>query len=389
MLITASAFVAAVWLLALGVLWLNLRSIPPVGEPAAPSRLPSLSVVIPARNEERDIERCVRAIAGQDYPSLEVIVVDDQSNDGTPRILDQLKEELSGLRVIEGSEPPDGWLGKPWALQQGGETASSELVLFCDADVFYAPGALRRIVGELVERGSDALTLLPRMEMSGFWEHALMVQLPVSAFMLLPLFLTNSVRAPWIAVGGGTGNLLTRETWRRIGTHESLRQAVVDDIALMQLVRKEGGTTALVLANELVSVRMYRGFREIVRGFSKNAYHALGGSLPRAVTGLAIVALLQLFPFLVLVAGLVDLAGGGVWSTAHSLGAAACAEIVAGRVVLFRRFGYRIDNALLGQPLMATVWISIMGWSIWKVGVRRQLQWRGRGYDARAARFGK
>ncbi len=291
--------------------------------------------------------------------------------------------------MIEGEPPPEGWLGKPWALQQGASASDSELILFCDADVYYQPRALRIVVSCLIDRGVEGLSLLPRMEMRGFWEHVLMVQLPFTAFSHLPLFLSNVNQLPVLGVGGGPGNLLYRRTWELVGTHERLRSAVVDDIALMRLIRQEGGSTSVAIASDLVSVRMYHGFREVVRGFSKNVFHAMGGTIPRALGAIALVIALNVIPFLLVMQGVVSISGGAELAPLHWIALVACAAIVLARAILFRRLGYRLDNALLGHPLMTTVWLGVMLWSVWKVGIRRQLVWRGRGYDARSARFGK
>lgn len=382
---------AVVWIAAIALVVLNLNLVPRLtrDRPSPSLELPSLSVVIPARNEERDIERAVRALIEQDYPALEVIVVDDQSTDRTREILETIAIGSSRLRVIDGEPPPPGWLGKPWALQQGGAAARSELILFCDADVDYAPGALRTIVPVLIERKLEGISLLPKMEMHGFWEHVLMVQLPFTAFALLPLFVSNSVQLPVLGVGGGPGNLLYRSTWQRIGMHERLRSAVVDDIALMQLIRHEGGRTGVVIASDLVSVRMYRGFFEIVRGFSKNSFHAMGGTVPKAIVAFGMTVLLNVLPFLLLVGAVASMASGEQPDTVHWLGIVAFGAIVCSRLILFRGLGYRLDNALLGHPLMTAVWLWVLGSSLWNVGVRRRLVWRGRDYDARSARFGK
>lgn len=392
LLITILAWMCAVvWVAAVVLVVLNLSLLPRLTrrDSSMSFELPSLAVVIPARNEERDIERAVRALVEQDYPALEVIVVDDQSTDRTRAILRSIEAESSRLRVIDGEPPPPGWLGKPWALQQGGVAAEADLILFCDADVDYAPGAVRTVASAFVERKLDGMSLLPRMEMHGFWEHVLMVQLPFTAFSLLPLFLSNSVQLPGLGVGGGPGNLLYRNTWQRIGTHERLSSAVVDDIALMQLIRHEGGRTGVVIANDLVSVRMYRGFSEIVRGFSKNSFHAMGGTVPKAAGALAITVLFNVLPFLLLILAVVALAGGAPLRMHHWLGITACGALVCARLILFRGLRYRLDNAVLGHPLMTMVWLWVLVASFWKVGVRRRLVWRGRDYDARTARFGK
>lgn len=389
---TVLAFAGAVvWLSAIVLVLLNLNLLPRLGDPGSggDAPLPSLAVIIPARDEERDIGRAVRALVEQDYPALEVIVVNDESSDGTGEILARLADENPRLKVIDGVPPPPGWLGKPWALQQGGMATDAELILFCDADVDYAPGALRAIVEGFLRRDVDGLALLPKMEMHGFWEHVLVVQLPLTAFSMLPLFLSNSNQAPVLGVGGGPGNLLYGDTWRRIGTHERLRSAVVDDVALMQLIRHEQGRTAVAVASDLVGVRMYRGFLEIVRGFSKNTFHAMGGTLPRALVALTVMLLFNVLPLVLVADAILSVAQGGRLDLAHWFAIVACGAIVIARVILFRRLGYRLDNALFGHPLMTAVWLGIMVGSLWRVGIRRKLVWRGRGYDARSARFGK
>lgn len=379
-----------VWVGAIVMVLLNLRLLPRLRTDDAEMRaLPSLAVVIPARNEERDIGRAVRALVGQDYPSLEVVVVNDQSTDSTREILAAIAAESPRLRVVDGEPPPPGWLGKPWALQQGALAAHAELILFCDADVDYEPGSLRAVVSDFVGRDLEGIALLPKMEMHGFWEHVLIVQLPFAAFSFLPLFLSNSNQSPVLGVGGGPGNLLYRATWMRIGTHERLRSAVVDDVALMQLIRHENGKTGVVVASDLVSVRMYRGLREIVAGFSKNAFHAMGGTVPRALGAIAVMALVNVLPYVLAVAGVASVIRGATPEVAHWLGLAALMAVLAVRVILFRDLGYRLDNALFGHPLMTAVWLGVMSRSLWRVGIRRTLVWRGRGYDARTARFGK
>jgi cellulose synthase/poly-beta-1,6-N-acetylglucosamine synthase-like glycosyltransferase len=153
--------------------------------------LPGVSVVIPARNEARDLEDAVRSHLAQDYPNLEVIVVDDRSTDATPAILSRLAASDPRLRIVRGVDPPPGWMGKPHALFQGAARAGSELVLVADADVRYDPSALREAVEFLSSRRLDLITFFPRVEMKGFWENVLMPYL-AAAYMYGPAFVINS-----------------------------------------------------------------------------------------------------------------------------------------------------------------------------------------------------
>jgi len=219
--------------------------------------------------------------------------------------------------------------------------------------------------------------------MNGFWEHVLMPMLGYAAWVGLPIWLANRTRLPHLGVGGGTGILVRRDAWARIGGHAALRDAVVDDIALVRQLRAAGFRTAVVDARDAVAVRMYRGGREVVEGFTKNVYYAIGGSVPKALAAMAITTAIYAMPAVCVAVGLLD-----GWTSAASIGAATIAIVLLTRLLVLREFGGRIDNALLGLPLMLFGWLWIGLRSTWRVGVRGRLEWRGREYDAGDAKFG-
>lgn len=328
-------------------------------------------MIIPARDEERTIERTVRAFLAQTYPNLEIVIVNDRSVDRTGEIL----ARFDRLIVVDNEEPPPGWLGKPWALHQGSRRATGELLLFVDADVIYEPEAISAAVAHLEERGASLLSLFPNLEMHGFWEHIVMPNLAVFAFSFLPLWLANRTRLPLLAVGGGPGNLVRREDYDAAGGHESLRDAVVDDVALARLMRRGKRRTEAVRAERWVRVRMYHGLGEIVRGFTKNAFAVVGYNYFYGALFFALAVVFHLLPFVLAVTG-------------NLFAIAAVLLIALTRVVLFTALGYRLDNAIFGHPLMIGAWCWILVRSVWFTGVRRQLHWRGRTYDAGRTKFG-
>lgn len=377
--------VFAVWLLALGRTVVNLFALHRLGngtnrthETDATSHAshPFLSIIIPARDEARSIERSLRAFLAQDYPAYEVLLVNDRSTDGTGDIARSLGD--SRLIVVDGEEPPPGWLGKPWALHQGSLRARGDLLLFVDADVHYAPGALSAAVTHMerdVRRRPALIALLPHMEMHGFWEHIAMPGLATFAYSVLPAWLSNRTRIAILAIGAGTGNLVRRDAYERAGGHESLKDAVVDDVGLARLIRRTGGATEAVRADRLVSVRMYHGGGEILRGFTKNAFPVMNRSYLSGILFLLGGAVFHLLPY-------------ALAFTGDPIALGTVGVITLTRVILFTSLRYRLDNALFGHPLMVAFWGAIMLRSMWKTGIRRELEWRGRTYDAKETRFG-
>jgi len=368
-----AAIILVVWVLAFVRTILNLTTVPRLSPDAHPSQEPLVSIVIPARNEARVIERTIRALLVQDYSALEVIVVDDRSTDDTAAIARSIADPR--LMVIDGEEPPSGWLGKPWALHQGSGLARGELLLFVDADLVYAPGALRAAVAELEATGVAMITLFPRFEMRGFAEQALMPMLPFTALSVMPVWLSNRSTIVGLALGGGSGNLIRRSAFDMTRRFEPLNRAVVDDIALARMVRRNGLRTCVVRADELISVRMYHGAREIIDGFSKNIFFAAGGSLFLAALFLVLMFVFHLLPYVLALTG-------------DRTSIATIVLISVTRLVLFRSLRYRLDNALFLHPVMVLGWACIFLRSMWITGVRKEVRWRGRIYDAERMRFG-
>lgn len=351
---------------------------PPPGTPR-----PRISVVVPARNEERDIEKAVRSLLAQDYPDFEVIVVDDRSTDSTGAILERLAAEDPRLKVVRGAEPPPGWLGKPHALFQGAARARGDLLLFADADVVFAPAALTQAAAELDAERLDLLALFPKIAMSGFWENVLLPYLAVSYFFG-PAFWINSDRQKRAAAGAGAGMLMRAAAYRAAGGHESIRASVIDDMGLAIRVRRSGGRCRMAMADDLMRLRMYRGFREVVDGFTKNMAFVFEGRMGAFLvfsTFFTFVA--WTLPAAVLLAAA---AGLPVDPSTVRWSALAYGLTAATRAAMGFYLGYPLWSAFT-QPLTALVWMGITIRSLaWRF-VRRELVWRGRAYDATRAGF--
>lgn len=263
---------AAFWALAVLNAVLNALFIPRLpGKPPEGEGLPPLTVLIPARNEERAIAETVEAFCTQDYPGLSVVVVDDGSTDRTPEILRRLASRFPHLTVVRGEDPPPGWLGKPYAQHLGLAHVRSPWILFADADVRYGPGVLRRAMGEALRRRLDFLLILATLEAKGL-EHVLMANLDAFTFYVAPVFLANVQALRRFAFGAGSGNLVRREALQKAGGLEAIRSEVVDDVAMGKAVKASGARWGFVTAFGDVRVRMYDGLASAMEGFTKNFF---------------------------------------------------------------------------------------------------------------------
>jgi len=359
---------------AFSALWaaLNWLLVPPLSEDGAPN-LPSLSVVVPARDEERWIGPAVESHCSQDYPGLQVIVVDDGSADRTPQILTELQGRYPNLEVLRGEPPREGWLGKPNALRQGLQKATGEMVLLADADVRYAQGTHRRAAAEMARGDLDMLVLLPHHE--GTWGTELMVMHLDAIFLFgVPSFLYNATWFRAFALGAGAGNVIRRKALDDAGGIEAVKDEVIDDITLGRRVKALRGQLRVVKAFDDIRVQMYGSLREALEGFTKNLYAFIGfspvglGMLVGGVFyhGLPLGALL-LAPWV---------------PRALLLPAVSCIAIEIGLEVatcLWSR--HRLWLAFL-FPVRILLWTALMFKSAWRYH-RRGLVWRGRVYGKR------
>jgi chlorobactene glucosyltransferase len=255
---------------------------------------PLISVLVPARNEIRNIEACAASLLSQDYPDFEVIVLDDHSSDGTLTALRRLALTNSRLRVVEGKPLPDGWLGKHWACHQLSQAASGELFLFTDADTRHAPNMLRDSISALLHKKADLVTAFPREEVLTWAEQLVVPVISFGIFSFLPTFLVRFFRWSLLTATVGQFMLFRREAYESIGGYAAVRDHVMDDVSLGRRIMDQGYEWRLLDGTEHLTCRMYHNFSDVVEGFSKNLfafynYRILPFFLTLALLGFAFV----------------------------------------------------------------------------------------------------
>src|SRR5580704_10731229 len=292
------ALIAFFWVFhGLRVAWGLLR-VPWIKDfaPLAYAECPRISLIFAARDEEEKLPGALATLATIDYPDLEIIAVDDRSQDATGPILDEFSRTHERFRAVRVSALPPGWLGKPHALQKAYESATGEWLLFTDADVRFAPDALRRAAAMVQQKNLDHLTLFGDVEMVGFWETVLITFFGL-AFHIAndPYRVSNPHSRAYVGVGAF--QLIKRPAYEACGTHRRLAMEVVDDMKLGKLVKQAGLRSSVGVAQEAVVVRWHAGAGNLIRGVTKNFFAALGYNLPLVALAISGMLLMNVVPF--------------------------------------------------------------------------------------------
>ena len=298
----------ALWVMLFVYLMWTLRQLPRLhiqaASLAAPTAWPSLSIIIPACNEAEHIEAALTSLLAQDYPALQVIVIDDRSTDATGEIIDRLAARDARIQARHVTQLPSGWLGKVHALHLGVQHARGEWLLFTDADIHFAAGALKRAVAYALHTQTDHLALLPRVILNTFW-----LGVAVRSFGLLFLYTMHAARVhrpnTKHYIGVGAFNLVRREMFERTPGFEWLRLEPGDDAALGMMVKQAGGCSRFALADADLAVNWYPSLGAMFKGLEKNlfgpgAHYQWWRVLLQVMSALALIAA----PLVGLVAGL-------------------------------------------------------------------------------------
>ena len=291
-----------------------------------------VSVIIPARNEEANIERVVRSVAQQSQV-LEILAVDDQSEDRTPEILARLQAEIPLLRVLRTEALPGGWTGKAHAVATAAREARGEWLLLTDADTEHLPGSLEALLGRAEDEGAALLSVSPGQETPTAWEKAV---IPLVYVQLSRLFRFENVSDPASSAAAANGQyiLMPRRIYEAAGGHAAVRNEILEDVALSRRVKAAGGKLIFLSGAAWIRTRMYRTFSEMWGGWTKNLFLLYERSLGRVLRRAAELWLLDVAPAVAFVAlcAILALGRGGATSV---LAALACFVIA-----LLRQWGY-------------------------------------------------
>jgi len=307
-----------------------------------PPNAPLVSVVVAAKDEEEAIESCVQTMLTQDYPNFEVIVCNDRSDDQTGVIVQRLADEDPRLRLINITDLPDGWYGKPNAMQHGIAAAKGDWIVMIDADCRQLSTRTLSVAMQVaMDEQTDLLSVLPILEMKGFWENVIQ---PVCGAIMMIWFRPDRVNNPEhpAAYANGAFMLIKRSAYEAIGTHEAVRQELNEDMRMADLTKRAGLRLRVVRSHGLYVVRMYTSLKRIVRGWSR-IFFGTFGTLKRLSLSMLVMLLMSILPYVTGLLGL-GLICGGTDSPWWQAGAAVGLAVVAIQLTAIVRF-YRLASA--------------------------------------------
>ncbi|MDX1638478.1 MAG: glycosyltransferase family 2 protein [Balneolaceae bacterium] len=347
---------------------------------------PRVSICVPARNEERNIRRCVESLLQQRYPNLEILVLNDNSTDRTGEILNNIRNthpESGKLTVLEGRPKPDDWLGKPWACHQLSKHAGGDILIFADADTWFSRHLVERVVRSLGHDVVDMLTVWPKQVLGSFWEkmiiplvyYALLSLLPVQYVYRNPRWMPGFLAkrfSPLFAAACGQFMAFKKRAYNEIGGHRSVRGKIVEDVELAGHIKRAGFRMRMYYGSQAVSCRMYRSGKEIHHGFRKNFFAGFGYNVSLFVMMAIVQLLVYITPFFLVAWGI--FAGNPLLALYSAI---PVILVIAHRVLVARWFGWNPLWSLL-HPL-SVCWFQWLAFVTLKDYLSsNSVNWKGR-----------
>jgi chlorobactene glucosyltransferase len=262
------------------------------------SENPTVSVLIPARNEERNIKKALDSVLTNDYSNFECIILDDNSTDRTLEILNGYSDVR--LKILHGKPLPANWIGKNWACHQLSKAAKGEIILFSDADTFHERDGISRLVKKMKHTNADLLSGFPRQIIGTVGEALVVPFIGLFAFGALPHFLFRFRKLSWASCSNGQYQCFKKQAYDDFGGYSKIYNILADDVAFARKMKSEGKRVVYTECSSQISSRMYMGFKDAFKGFSKSFFPTLGESKVLAVIVFCVISLFFLLPYILL-----------------------------------------------------------------------------------------
>jgi chlorobactene glucosyltransferase len=337
---------------------------------------PLISILIPARNEEDNIKRCINSLLKQDYDNFEILVLDDNSTDNTAKIVNELIEKDSRIRLYSGKPLPRGWLGKSYACQQLANYAKGQYFLFVDADTLHFPTSISSSVACLLKYKVDALSVFAKQIIVSFSERMVV---PFGNFMILafmPLALIRRSRRALFCTAIGQFMLFKKEVYETIGGHESIKGEMLEDVIISKHVKKSGYKFMIFDGRSNLYCRMYHNFSEVVSGYSKILFASFDYSVMMLFISITLMAAIYITPFVMLPLGIIF-----DWHQIYvNIIFLQIIFILVTRIIISIRYKMKVVDLFL-YPLSVIYLLSMAVNSVLQYKFNIGVCWKGRTYN--------
>jgi chlorobactene glucosyltransferase len=340
---------------------------------------PKISIIVPARNEENNIHRCLECLQKIEYPNIEIIVINDRSTDRTGEIIAEIAQVNGRVKLIQGSNLPDGWVGKTHAIHQAISHATGDWFLLIDADVAIHEKAPAIALSYCLNNNLKMLSIALKPSLKTFWENIIMPVVFGAIFFSNPIEKVNDPDDEAAMASGGF-IFVNASSYRAMGGHKAIKNSITEDVALARLAKTNDVPYRFVLGQEMGNQRWYASFREIWEGWSRSMFTGMNYQISEAIKSILLVFILGILPFIILLDQSVTLVSTGSYNSPIFWLALAQMLII---------LGYRFYNAVsqglakgyfFTHPLGNAIFIGIIINSAFRSLTGRGVTWKGRNY---------
>ena len=372
--------VAAAWIFLIKSMMMSFRHTPYLDRfDGKTHQNPMVSVIVPARNEEKWIKRCLDSLSSQDYPNYEIVVIDDSSYDKTSEIIEKCAVANGNIVPVKARPKPEGWMGKNWACMEGFRKATGQLLLFTDADTKHAPNVISLAVSHLLSLDLDALSVIPKMRVLDWWTG---ITLPMISIFLHTRFSALNVNDPSKKTGYFFGSffIIREETYRQAGMHEGVRHEIIEDGALGRKVKDSGSKMRMVRGEHLIDAVWARDRRTLWNALKRLIVPLYLQSSRITVGIFAAVLFLLVMPFPILAYSSImihEMSGAVLFFAAL---VASALIYLGGIIEVSRGLSLGYSHAVF-SPIGGTVVVLGFLSGIFQAKSENSVSWRGRDYS--------
>ncbi len=338
---------------------------------------PLISILIPARNEADNISRCLKSLLKQNYPNLEILVLNDHSTDETRKVVQLIAKKDNRVRLLEGAPLEAGWTGKNFASHQLAKVAKGAYFIFTDADTLHFPKTISSAFAAMMATNVDALSIYPRQIMVTFFERMSVPIINIALQCFIPFLLIKKSKSPLFCTAIGQFMMFKKEVYKKVGGYESIKNHLVDDIQISKQVKRSGYRFMVFDGRNTVFCRMYKNLKGVIIGLTKSIYPAFNGNLFALFSFTGLLSATLMIPFIILPLG----AFLFNWPTALiRLIIIQVIMILTIKAILAIRYKQKMLDILLAPVSMAII-DALIFVSFFQAKYGEGLTWKGRVYD--------